>query len=144
MLVEYYTTYICLYIATYISTWSLTLIVANVFHSCHYFIAIFIFFWFWCVSTSSRRRFLVVSRITLTIYKHSLLRCLRSRCFESLCVLIFIEALNLHRANVSSRMLFECVLIVFDRCLTSLIELFWVMFDCLSTLCKLCLYTRSQ
>ena len=120
------------------------LIVADASHSCHCFIVIFISFWFWCVSTSSRRRSLVVSRVTLTICKHSLLRCLRSHCSESLCVLIFIEALDLRRASVSSRMLFEYVLIVFDRCLTSLIELFWVMFDCLSTLCRLCLYTRSQ
>ena len=117
---------------------------ANASHSCHCFIVIFISFWSWCVSTSSRRRSLVVSRVTLTICKHSLLRCLRSHCFEFLCVLIFIEALDLHRASVSSRMLFECVLVVFDRCLISLIELFWMISDCLSIFCKLCFCTRSQ
>ena len=126
------------------STWSSMLIVVNASHSCHCFIVILISFWLWCVSTSSRRRSLVVSRVTLTICKHSLLRCLRSHCFESFCVLIFIEALNLRRASVSSRMLSECALIVFDRCLTSLIELFWVMSDCLSTFYRLCFYTRSQ
>ena len=144
VLIKHYTTYVCLCVTACASTWFSMLIVANASHSCHCFIVILISFWFWCVSTSSRRRSLVVSRVTLTICKHSLLRCLRSHCFESFCVLIFIEVLNLHRASVSSRILFECVLIVFDRCLILLIELFWVMFDCLSTLCKLCLYTRSQ
>ena len=143
-LIEHYAICVCLCVATCASTWSSMLIVANAFHSCHCFIVIFIFFWLWCVSTSSRRRSFVVSRVTLTVCKHSLLRCLRSHCFESLCVLIFIEALDLHRANVSSRMFSECVLVVFDRCLTSLIELFWVMFDCLNTFCRLCFYTRSQ
>ena len=44
MLVEYYTTYVCLYIATYASTWSSILIVVNATHSCHCFIVILIFF----------------------------------------------------------------------------------------------------
>ena len=81
--------------------------------------------------------------IILTICKHFLLRCLRSR-FKFFWVLIFIEILNLYRVNVLFRMLFECVLIVFDRCLTLLIEMFWMMFDCLNTFCKLCLYIRFQ
>ena len=144
MLVEHYTTCVCLCVATCASTWSSMLIVANALHSCHCFIVILISFWLWCVSTSSRRRFLVVSRVILTICKHSLLRCLRSHCFESLCVLIFIEALDLHRASVLSRMFSKCVLVVFDRCLILLIELSWVMLDCLSIFCKFCLCTRSQ
>ena len=144
VLIEYYATCVCLRVATCVSTWSSMLIVANVLYLCYCFIVILIFFWFWCVLTSSKRRFLVVSRVTLTVYKYSLLRCLRSRYSEFFCVLIFIEVLNLRRANVSSRMLSKYVLILFDSCLISLIELFWVMFDCLSTLCRLCLYTRSQ
>ena len=144
MLVEHYATCVCLCVAACALTWSSMLVVANASHSCHCFIVILISFWLWCVSTSSRRRSLVVSRVTLTVCRHSLLRCLRSHCFEFLCVLIFIEALNLHRASVSSRMLSEYVLVVFDRCLISLIELFWVMFDCLNIFYKFCFYTRSQ
>ena len=143
VLIKHYATCVCLYVTICVSTWFSMLVIVNALHSYHCFIVILISFWFWYVSTSSKRQFLVVSRVTLTVCKYSLLRCLRSHCFESLCVLIFIEALDLRRASVSSRMLSECVLVVFDRCLTSLIELFWVMFDCLSTFCKLCLYTRS-
>ena len=142
--IEYCATCVSLCVTTYALTWSSMLIVANVFHSCHCFIVIFISFWFWYVSTSLWRRFLVVSRVILTIYKYSLLRCLRFRCFESLCVLIFIEASNLHLASVSSRIFFECVLVVFNRCLTLLIELSWVMLDCLSIFCKFYFCTRFQ
>ena len=144
MLIEHYATYVCLCVAICASTWSSMLIVANASYSCHCFIVILISFWLWCVSTSSRRRFLVVSRVTLTIYKHSLSRYLHLRCSKSFCVLIFIETSNLRHVSVSSHMIFECVSIVFDRCLILLIELSWIMFDCLSILCKLCLYTRSQ
>ena len=142
MLVEHYTTCVCLCVATCVSTWFSMLIVANAFHSCHCFIVILIPFWFWCVSTSSWRRFLILFRMTLTIYKHFLSRGLHLRCSKSFCVLIFIEASNLRRVNVSSHMLFECVLVVFDRYLISLIELSKMMFDCLNIFCKLCFYIR--
>ena len=144
MLVKHYTTYICFCVIIYVSTWSLMLIIANISHSYHWFIATLSFFYFWYVSTLSWQRFLVVSQRIWSIYKRSLLWCLHFRYFEFFDILIFIEVSNLHRVSVLIRIFFEYILIVFDRCLISMIELSWVIFDCLNILCIFCLCTRSQ